>query len=178
LLSSVERVQVAAGFWHRLGASAYEAVLLAALIIGVGFALLPIVSPPAEAAAGGAPTRSFYAISSGARILSGVVILGVCSLYCGGLWSGGRRTLAMRTWRLALSTSTGSAVPVSQALLRFAACFAGPALALAAFVGLQPTGHGRWAAALLALNYAWACVDREGQFLQDRIAHTRLVLRP
>ena len=33
------------------------------------------------------------------------------------------------------------------------------------------------AAALLGMNYAWAIADPEGQFLQDRIARTRLVLR-
>ena len=65
-----------------------------------------------------------------------------------------------------------------RALVRFAACFAGPAAAVIAYIALQPSGHGRWAAALFGMNYAWAIADPEGQFLQDRIARTRLVLRP
>jgi hypothetical protein len=40
---------------------------------------------------------------------------------------------------------------------------------------LRPLGHGRWALAALALNYAWAFVDMDRQFLHDRIAGTRLM---
>jgi len=37
-------------------------------------------------------------------------------------------------------------------------------------------GYARSAVGLLALNYAWALVDPDRQFLHDRIAGTRLVL--
>ena len=36
----------------------------------------------------------------------------------------------------------------------------------------------RRALALLAVNYAWALVDRDRQYLQDRIAGTRLFVLP
>jgi uncharacterized RDD family membrane protein YckC len=39
-------------------------------------------------------------------------------------------------------------------------------------------GHGRWAMALAAINYACAFVDRDRQYLHDRIAGTRLVAAP
>ena len=84
----------------------------------------------------------------------------------------------MRTWRLALATTDGAPLGVPRALLRFAACLSGLALSVPAFAWLEPSGHGRWAAAALALNYAWALVDRDRAFLQDRIAGTRLVFRP
>lgn len=152
--------------------------MLGAILIAAGFALLPFVTPPADAATAVSSPRALYLMSSRARVLSAAVMLATAAAYCAGLWSGGRRTLAMRTWRLELTTQEGRDVGVIRALVRFAACFAGPAAALIAYVALQPSGQGRWAAVLLGLNYAWAIADPEGQFLQDRIARTRLVLRP
>jgi uncharacterized RDD family membrane protein YckC len=139
--------------------------------------LLPFVTPAAEAATAVSSPRTLYLMSSQARVVSAAVMLAAAAVYCAGLWSGGRRTLAMRTWRLALTTQDGNDVGVIRALGRFAACFAGPVAALIAYLALQPSGQGRWAVALLGLNYAWVIADPEGQFLQDRIARTRLVLR-
>ena len=67
-------------------------------------------------------------------------------LWC---WLRGGQTLAMKTWRIRLTGATPG-----RALARFA-------LALV----LVPTG----------LSIAWALVDRDGQFLHDRLAGTRLV---
>jgi uncharacterized RDD family membrane protein YckC len=114
-------------------------------------------------------------MSSGGRILSAVATIAVSAAYCGWLWSGGRRTLAMKTWRLALACASGGSVSVPRALLRYVTCGIGPSLAIAAFVMLQPSGHGRWALTLLATNYAWALIDRDRRFLQDRIAGTQLL---
>jgi hypothetical protein len=41
---------------------------------------------------------------------------------------------------------------------------------------LQPLGYARWASLLVAANYVWSLIDHDRQFLQDRIARTRLVL--
>ena len=51
----------------------------------------------------------------------------------------------------------------------------GPALALVGYATLRDTGHAGWAAWLLAVNFAWAAVDRDRQFLHDHIAATRIV---
>jgi uncharacterized RDD family membrane protein YckC len=51
----------------------------------------------------------------------------------------------------------------------------GPAYAIAGYLALRPYGHRRWALALLAVNYAWAFIDRDRRFLHDRLAGTRLV---
>jgi uncharacterized RDD family membrane protein YckC len=67
-------------------------------------------------------------------------------LWC---WLRGGQTLAMKTWRVRLV-----GVTPARALLRF----------LYALV-LVPTG----------IAVAWALVDRERQFLHDRLAGTRLV---
>jgi len=167
-----------AGFGRRIGSSGYEAVLLAAILIAVGFALLPVVTPSSEPAPAVSPSRTLYFMAPWARLLSGAVVLAVAATYCAWLWSGGRRTLAMRTWRLALTTENGNDLGVGRALVRFAACLVGPAAAVIAFIALQPWGQGRWAAVLLTLNYAWAMVDPDRPFLQDRVAGTRLVFRP
>ncbi|MBA2690535.1 MAG: RDD family protein, partial [Burkholderiales bacterium] len=67
---------------------------------------------------------------------------------------GGRRTLAMKTWRLRLIDRGGGLLTPKRAFLRF--CLA----------WLNVTG-----AALL-----WPLFDREGLFLHDRLAGSRLVL--
>lgn len=170
-----------AGLARRLAASVYESLLLTALLIGVGFALLPLVSPTPDPAAAPMPSRanadrSVYAIAPEARHLSAAVIFAVGGIYCGWFWSAGRRSLAMKTWRLALATASGGPVTVPTATLRYLACWVGPALAIASYQALEPLGYGRWASLLLAVNYAWAFIDRDRLFLQDRVARTRLVL--
>ncbi|HEX8010607.1 MAG TPA: RDD family protein [Casimicrobiaceae bacterium] len=170
-----------AGLVRRLGASAYEALLLGAILILVGFVLLPLVTPPAGP--GSAPSslgtpRPIYLLSPGARHLSAGVSFAVCGLYCCTLWSRGRRTLAMKAWRLALCTGARTPVGLPTAIVRYLAWWVGPTLAIASYLAVQPLGYGRWALWGLAFNYAWALLDRDGQFFQDRIAGTRLVLGP
>jgi hypothetical protein len=164
-----------AGFGRRIGATVYEAVLLGALLLAVGFALLPLVTPASEGATSVAEgPRSLYVMSARSRALSGMVMFALCGAYCTWLWSGGRRTLAMRTWRLVLRTGDGGMVAPSRALLRYLGWWTGPALALVSFIALEPSALARWGASLAALNYAWAIFDPEGQFLHDRLAGTRL----
>jgi hypothetical protein len=181
--TSVAGVGEPAGLARRLGASAYEALLLAALLLLVGFALLPIVTPSDRVTAStlrdaGTGRPILYLMSRAARAVSGAVLFGVCGAYCVGLWSGGRRTLPMKTWRIALRSAGGALVPPQVAMLRYFACWIGPAFAIAGYLALAPLGHGRWALALVAVNYVWAFVDRDAQYLQDRIAGTRLFAVP
>ena len=155
---------------RRLGALAYEALLLAALALVAGFLLLPLVSPTRAATPAIPPlflrTMTFCALAAAAAI------------YYGWFWSEGRRTLPQKTWRLALVDAQGRPPTYRAALVRYAAAWIGPAAAITAYAALRPIGHARYAAALLALNYAWALVDRERRFLHDRIAGTRLVREP
>jgi uncharacterized RDD family membrane protein YckC len=99
------------------------------------------------------------------------------ALYCGWCWSEGRRTLPQKTWGLRLVDRDGRVVTWKRAMVRYAAWWLGPASAVAAYAVLQPSGHPHRALALLALGYAWAIVDRDRQFLHDRIAGTRLVVQ-
>jgi uncharacterized RDD family membrane protein YckC len=54
----------------------------------------------------------------------------------------------------------------------------GPAAAIAAYAALRPAAAGRYAALLLLVNYAWALIDTDRQFLHDRIAGTQVVDDP
>lgn len=75
--------------------------------------------------------------------------------YFGWQWSRGRRTLAMKTWRLHLEAEDVSPLTPGHALLRY--FWSWPSVLLG--------GIGLW----------WALVDRDGRFLHDRLAHTRLM---
>jgi uncharacterized RDD family membrane protein YckC len=162
-----------AGLARRLAALLYESSLLGALAILLGFVLLPLVGPPGTPAAGG----RLALLTPAARAASFTCLFVLCAGYCVWLWSGGRRTLPMKTWRLARHAPAGAAPGVARAGLRYLAWWIGPACAIAAYAALRHGGHDLWALALLAMNYAWALVDPDRQFLHDRIAGTRIVQR-
>ena len=155
---------------RRLAALGYEALLVAALFMLVGFLTAPLTFP---AAAGSGATLHTPDIRG--RALSFTAVFAAGALYCGWSWTGGRRTLPMKTWRLALVRSDGSAVDRRVALVRYLAAWIGPAFAVAAYLALRPTGHGAQALWLLAVNYLWAFIDGDHRFLHDRIAGTRIV---
>jgi len=159
-----------AGLARRLAASTYESLLLAAIVLIASFVLLAAPGMPGAPSAG----QRLALPEPDARLLEFLVVFVACGVYCAGLWSNGRRSLPMQTWHLRLLRQ-GRAPGIERAVLRYVAWWIGPACALAAYAMLQPLGHGRWGAALLALNYAWALVDPDRQFLHDRIAGTRLV---
>lgn len=87
-----------------------------------------------------------------------VYILGVLFAYFSAFWLRSGQTLAMKTWRIRLVNQDGGRLSFKQALLRF----------FLALLGLLLLGAGFW----------WALVDRDGQFLHDRILGTRLVRVP
>jgi uncharacterized RDD family membrane protein YckC len=102
-------------------------------------------------------------------------LVGIGGLYFCRSWSGGRRTLPMKTWRIRLARRDGGIVGRRAAIFRYLACWIGPAAALFAYAALRPADVARHAAWLCALNYAWAYVDPDRQFLHDRLAGTRIV---
>lgn len=76
-------------------------------------------------------------------------------VYFGWCWVKGGQTLAMRTWKIRVVGADGSRPRPAQAILRY----------MAAWFSLGIAGVG----------VMWALVDRDGQFLHDRIAGTRLI---
>jgi uncharacterized RDD family membrane protein YckC len=155
---------------RRIGALAYEALLLAALALVAGFVLLPFMSPARVASPTIAPVF--------VRTMMFCVLTGGAAIYYGWFWSEGRRTLPQKTWRLRLVDVDGGPLSRATALVRYAAGWIGPAAAIAAYAALRPAAAGRYAALLLLVNYAWALIDTDRQFLHDRIAGTQVVDDP
>ncbi len=159
-----------AGLRRRLGALAYESLLLVAILFVATFVLLPLITP---GHAGASDTLTVPPLPQ--RVALFCLLFSVVAAYFVWSWSDGRRTLPMKTWRLRLVLADGGAVPAKTALQRYLAAWIGPALALAAYVVLQRFGLGAHAAWLVVLGLLWAFIDPERQFLHDRIAGTRIV---
>lgn len=70
-------------------------------------------------------------------------------------WRRGGQTLPMKTWRIRLVTENGNKLSIPRCLQRFALACAG--------------------LLCLGLGFFWALVDRDRQFLHDRLTGTRLV---
>lgn len=94
------------------------------------------------------------------RLASPVILQAHCFIllliYFLWFWSNGGQTLAMKTWRIRLLSRNGRTVRPAQAFLRFLLC---------------------WPSVILGgIGILWALVDRDRQFLHDRLAGTQLVM--
>ena len=154
---------------RRLAAVVYESLLAAAVVLVTGFMTLPLVSPTAQAA------HVLEVPTVPGRALSACIVFAVAGLYCVWMWTGGRRTLSMKTWHLWLVRRDGAIVDPRTAVVRYFTLWIGPVAALLAYEALKPSGFAAQAVWLTGLNYAWALVDPDRQFLHDRIARTRIV---
>ena len=82
------------------------------------------------------------------------VVLGVYFVW---YWRHGGQTLAMQTWKIRLSTANGAPPSLLRLTLRY----------LLAWPSIVYLGAG----------LLWALFDRDGQFIHDRLAGTRLVFK-
>jgi uncharacterized RDD family membrane protein YckC len=89
------------------------------------------------------------------RTVFQVYIFTLTGVYFTWQWAHGGQTLAMRAWRVRLVTRSGAGLNVLQAWLRY----------ILATLGLVACG----------LGFLWALIDRERQFLHDRLLGTRLI---
>ena len=94
------------GLLRRLGAMAYDLLLL--------IALLMMLSYPYVWLTGGAKPGLFV------KTLYQLYLLAICFLFYGGFWVRGGQTLGMRTWRIKLVRQDGGPVTWTDALKRFA----------------------------------------------------------
>jgi len=166
-----EAAPARAGLATRLAALLYEALLVTALVFVTGFVMLPLVSPHASGDALTIPPLF-------ARVALFCVVFGMLAAYFTWSWSQGRQTLAQKSWRIGLARRDGRPVDRRTALARYLAGWIGPALAVVAFLVLQPRGLGAHAAWLVAFNFVFALVDPARQFLHDRVAGTVVVVVP
>jgi hypothetical protein len=88
------------------------------------------------------------------QIFTRIWAIAVVSSYYLWFWTHGGQTLPMKTWRLRLCNQDGSPLGLDRALLRLV---------------LLASGWGLGGAHLL-----WAFLDRDKQFLHDRILGTRI----
>lgn len=103
---------------------------------------------------------AFYGAATGrlsgdTRLLFQLYLFLVLGTYFVACWRRGG-TLAMQTWKLKVVGRDGRGIGIPRAVLRYAL----------AWVSLL----------LFGLGFLWACVDRERQFLHDRLAGTRIVV--
>ena len=82
-------------------------------------------------------------------------VIAVCGAYFVWFWIRGGQTLPMKTWRIRVVRSDGAPLEPWRALHRY----------LLAVLGFLALG----------LGFLWALVDRDRQFLHDRLAGTALV---
>jgi uncharacterized RDD family membrane protein YckC len=98
---------------------------------------------------------AFASRAASANVLWGHVLVLLLS-YFAWFWAHGGQTLPMKTWRIRLVTNEGTPVQYPRAVLRFLLCW--PSLLL------------------FGAGIFWALLDRDGQFLHDRLAGTRLTV--
>ncbi len=90
-----------------------------------------------------------------ARPVFQLYLLVVTSAYFVYCWTHGGQTLPMKTWRIRVVTRDGGPLHIKRAARRF----------LCALIST----------ALGGIGFIWALVDRDRQFLHDRLAGTRLI---
>lgn len=159
---------VLAGLGRRLCALIYETLLLMAVILVLGgiFQLIfPTVSMQRELSI----TLFIYEV---------VLVFG----YFGVCWVKGGQTLAMKTWRLILRQKNHQPLRWRQALLRYTIVFVAvlPLAPVSLLVShhVFPNYYTWLALAWAALPYLWALLDKDQQFLHDRVIGARLMTVP
>ena len=91
------------------------------------------------------------------HVLQAWVVL-VCGAYFAWFWTRGGQTLPMKTWNLRVARADGAPLTMADALRRY----------VMAVVGFFALG----------LGFLWALVDRDRQFLHDRVCGTAILEGP
>jgi len=105
----------------------------------------------------------------------------VTGLYFTWCWRDSGHTLAMKTWRVKVVQAGQARLPWRTAIVRYLAAWGwfAPALIVCAVFGLHAKGEIALALAVGMLVWALTAVlDKDRQFLHDRLAGTRLILLP
>ncbi len=88
------------------------------------------------------------------RLMFQVYVLAVCGAYFVFCWVRSGQTLPMKTWNIRLVTEQGRRLGVGRAFRRYVLAVPG---------------------VLSGIGVLWALVDRDRQFLHDRLAGTRII---
>ena len=146
-----------AGLWRRFMSTAYESLVLFAVAIFFGYAFSALTQYRGEA---GVMRHAFQAF-----------LFLVFGGYFTWFWSGGRRSLPMKTVSVRLINARGHPLSRVQAALRYVIAAACVLIPVWAAQQISP-----WTLVLVPLAWLWAVVDPASQTLYDRLAATRLVI--
>ena len=146
-----------AGPWRRLMCIVYEGIILFGVVFFFGYAFSALTQFR------GAPGPLRWAF----QVFMGTVL----AVYFTWFWSGGRRTLPMKTMGVRLVKADGSPVGTARALARYFVATSLWAAGIAAARYLHPA-----LALTLLLPLAWTLIDRDRRALYDVACGTRLVL--
>lgn len=148
---------------RRFAAMMYEGVLLFGIVFAVGY-LFDTLTESHD----GLMFRSM-------RQLLLFLAIGVYFLLC---WRGGQ-TLPMKTWDIRLVDRHGGQAPFGRLVLRYLLMWPLPLLAALLVQGASSmTGYTSTDLLIVFAPFSifiWSWFDRDGQFLHDRLAGTRLV---
>ncbi len=89
------------------------------------------------------------------RTLTRIIVVIACAGSYAVQWQRRGQTLPMKTWRISLETTAGGRITPLQALMRMSL----------ATIGYPAMG----------ITILWSLIDRDRQFLHDRLSGTRLV---
>lgn len=155
------------GLRRRLASIAYESLLLLG-VLSVSF-MIPHLA---------------LGMGLGLEAPAWVVFLnffGVLGIYFVWYWHMHGQTLAMQTWKMALVRVDGRAPDLRQLILRFVLAWAIPLMMIyfmQHLLSFIPQAMPRWYPYLGGLvGILWAFLDRDRQFLHDRLAGTRIVFK-
>jgi uncharacterized RDD family membrane protein YckC len=141
----VSQTPATAGFPRRLASLVYESLVVTAMALVAGLAFLL----PLYMLTGHDATRGV------SRWAFQIWLFSIFGLYFGWFWLNGGQTLPMRAWRLRVVRADNQPLTRAHALRRYLLA---------------------WPSVLLAgVGLLWALVDRDHQFLHDRLAGTRLI---
>jgi uncharacterized RDD family membrane protein YckC len=153
----------AASLVRRLAAMAYEGLVVAAILLIAAFPFAGAATARLDG-----PTRHLFQAYL-------VLVVGLYFVWC---WRRGGQTLPMKAWKLRVVDARGRPLATPRAILRYAlAALALGSSAVAAAVLLRhPRESAAWAALAPGLvTLLWSTIDRDRQFLHDRLAGTRIV---
>lgn len=106
------------------------------------------------------------------------LVAGVYFVHC---WTGSGHTLAMKTWRIKLVKVGYATVPLKAAMLRYVLAWGWLFPAIVACFAFGWRGKAEVACAVAVGIVAWgltAFLDKDRQFLHDKLAGTRLISLP
>lgn len=159
-------ISVPASLARRVASMVYEALVVAAILLGASFLFLGATGMRAE----GLGRYLFQAYLA--------LVVGIYFVWC---WRRGGQTLPMKAWKLRVVRRDGAPVDMPRAVARYV--LAGLAFGSAAIAAIilwrHPRSIAAWSAiGPLALDLLWSLVDRDRQFLHDRLVGTRIIFAP